>query len=114
MTHELVTEYDIICIEDLQVSAMKRSPLGKVISDAGWGEIRRHLKYKSEWAGKELVTVDRWYPSSQTCSVCGNVNREVKDLKIRKWQCPCCGTWHDRDINAAKNILEAGLKQMAC
>ena len=114
MTHELVTEYDIICIEDLQVSAMKRSPLGKVISDAGWGEIRRQLKYKSEWAGKELVTVDRWYPSSQTCSVCGNVNREVKDLKIRKWQCPCCGTWHDRDINAAKNILEAGLKQMAC
>ena len=114
MTHELVTEYDIICIEDLQVSAMKRSPLGKVISDAGWGESRRQLKYKSEWAGKELVTVDRWYPSSQTCSVCGNVNREVKDLKIRKWQCPCCGALHDRDINAAKNILEAGLRQMAC
>ena len=111
MTHELVEEYDIICIEDLNVSGMKRSKLAKQVSDAGWGEIRRQLTYKSEWAGKRLITVDRWYPSSQTCNVCGCINTEVKDLKIRKWKCPCCGTWHDRDVNAAKNILEEGLKK---
>ena len=113
MTHELVDEYDIICIEDLNVSGMKRGRLGREISDASWGEIRRQLKYKSEWAGKKLIMADRWYPSSQTCSGCGYINHEVKDLKIRQWKCPVCGAWHDRDANAAKNILETGLKMIS-
>ena len=91
MTHELVNAYDVICIEDLRVSEMKKSRLGREISDASWGEIRRQLKYKSDWAGKKLIAVDRWYPSSQTCSECGTVNHEVKDLKIRQWKCPACG-----------------------
>ena len=68
--------------------------------------------FPSEWAGKQLVTVDRWYPSSQACSACGSINTDVKDLKIRKWKCPVCGAWHDRDLNAAKNILNAGLKKL--
>ena len=110
MTRELVNQYDVICIENLNVSGMKRSKLAREISDASWGEIRRQLNYKSEWAGKKLITIDKWYPSSQTCSECGFINREVKDLKIRQWKCPNCGTWHDRDANAAKNILEEGLR----
>lgn len=112
MTHELVNAYDIICIEDLCISEMKRSKLGREISDASWGEIRRQLKYKSDWNGKKLITIDRWYASSKTCSVCGYINHEVKDLRIRQWKCPKCGAWHDRDLNAAKNILEIGLKMI--
>lgn len=109
MTHEIVNEYDIICIENLNVTGMKKSKLGREISDASWGEISRQLKYKSERAGKNLIIVDKWLPSSQACSECGYINSEVKDLSIRKWKCPNCGAWHDRDINAAKNILEFGL-----
>ena len=112
MTHELVNAYDIICIEDLCISEMKRSKLGREISDASWGEIRRQLKYKSDWSGKKLITIDRWYASSKTCSECGYINHEVKDLRIRQWKCPKCGAWHDRDLNAAKNILEIGLKMI--
>ena len=112
MTHELVNAYDIICIEDLCISEMKRSKLGREISDASWGEIRRQLKYKSDWNRKKLITIDRWYASSKTCSVCGYINHEVKDLRIRQWKCPKCGAWHDRDLNAAKNILEIGLKMI--
>ena len=112
MTHELVNAYDIICIEDLRISEMKRSKLGREISDASWGEIRRQLKYKSDWKGKKLITIDRWYASSKTCSECGYINHEVKDLRIRQWKCPKCGVWHDRDLNAAKNILEIGLKMI--
>ena len=112
MTHELVNAYDIICIEDLCISEMKRSKLGREISDASWGEIRRQLKYKSDWNGKKLITIDRWYASSKTCSECGYINHEVKDLRIRQWKCPKCGAWHDRDLNAAKNILEIGLKMI--
>ena len=112
MTHELVTEYDVICMEDLDVSGMRKGHFAREVSDAALGEVRRQLKYKSEWAGKQLVTVDRWYPSSQTCSACGSINTDVKDLKIRKWKCPVCGAWHDRDLNAAKNILNVGLKKL--
>ena len=110
MTRELVNQYDVICIENLNVSGMKRSKLAREISDASWGEIRRQLNYKTEWAGKKLITIDKWYPSSQTCSECGFINREVKDLKIRQWKCPNCGTWHDRDAKSAKNVLEEGLR----
>ena len=113
MTHELVKENDVICMEDLDVKELLQTRLAKEVSDASFGEIRRQLEYKTEWYGKQLVITDRWYPSSQTCSGCGTVNRNVKDLKIRRWRCPVCKEMHDRDINAAKNILNEGLKKIS-
>ena len=110
MTHELVKENDVICMEDLDIKELLQTRLAKEVSDASFGEIRRQLAYKTEWYGKQLVITDRWYPSSQTCSGCGTVNRNIKDLKIRNWKCPVCKAVHDRDINAAKNILIEGLK----
>lgn len=110
MTHELVYAYDLICIEDLDVREMSKGKLARGITDASFGEIRRQLAYKTEWTGKRLIVTERWYPSSQVCSGCGYVNRDAKDLKIRRWRCPQCGQEHDRDLNAAKNILREGLK----
>lgn len=112
MTHELVRDYDVICMEDLDVRGMIQGRLSRDISDASFGEIRRQLLYKSDWYGKQLILTDRWYPSSRTCSCCGYVNGDIKDLRIRAWKCPACGTYHDRDVNAAKNILSEGLKQL--
>jgi putative transposase len=82
--------------------------LAKSISDAGWGEFRRQLEYKCERAGRRLVVIDRWYPSSKTCSACGHLLAQLS-LGARHWTCPACRTRHDRDVNAAKNILAAGL-----
>ena len=111
MTTELVKNYDVICIEDLNVSGMVRNhKLAKHISDSSFYEIRRQLEYKAKWYGKELVVIDRFYPSSQICHCCGAKYEGTKDLSIRKWTCPECGTEHDRDINAAKNILSEGLR----
>jgi putative transposase len=110
----LVRENDVIVIEDLNVSGMIRNHgLARAISDSGWGEFRRQLAYKCERYGRELVVIDRWYPSSKTCSVCGHLLAELS-LSIRHWTCPCCGARHDRDVNAAKNILAAGLAASAC
>lgn len=92
--------------------AAKRG-LNRSITDTGWREFRRMLEYKSEWYGRTLTILDRWYPSSQTCSTCGE-NTGRKPLDIRQWDCPYCGTHHDRDINAAKNILAAGLAVTVC
>jgi putative transposase len=78
--------------------------------DNGWGMFLRMLEYKLRDRGGVLIRVDRWYPSSQTCSCCGYKNPEVKDLSVRKWTCPECGAVHDRDINAAENILKEGLR----
>jgi putative transposase len=104
----LVRDNDTIAIEDLNVSGMIRNRhLARVISDCGWAEFRRQLEYKCERAGRELVVTDRWYPSSKTCSACGYLLGTLS-LSIRTWQCPSCRTRHDRDINAAKNILAAG------
>ncbi|MET9228628.1 RNA-guided endonuclease TnpB family protein [Lentzea sp. NPDC003310] len=107
-TTKLVRSADVIVIEDLNITGMVRNRrLAHAISDAGWGEFRRQLAYKCERAGRTLVVVDRWFPSSKTCSVCTHRLTELA-LSTRVWTCPNCRTRHDRDLNAAKNILAAG------
>ncbi len=110
----LVRDHDVIVIEDLAVKNMLRNrPLAKAIADSGWGTFRRLLEYKAARAGRHLIVTDRFYPSSKTCSACGHLLTELS-LSTRAWQCPSCGTRHDRDVNAAKNILAAGLAVSAC
>lgn len=103
--------YDAILIEDLDMKAIANKGFGngKATLDNGWGIFTTMLDYKMTERGKHLQKIDRWYPSSQTCSVCGCVNKDVKDLSIRKWTCPHCGTEHNRDVNAALNIKLEGL-----
>lgn len=114
LSSAIVRDYDVICVEDLNVKGMvKNHKLAKSISDASWSELTRQLRYKCEWQHKALVKVDRFYPSSQLCGVCGHRNASTKDLSVREWQCPDCGTVHDRDINAANNILQEGLRLLA-
>ena len=105
----LVRDHDLIVIEDLNVKGMVRNRrVAKAISDCGWGTFRRMVEYKAARAGRHLIVIDRWYPSSKTCSSCGHLLAELS-LSTRHWTCPSCGTRHDRDINAATNILAAGL-----
>jgi putative transposase len=103
-SHWLVTNYGMIGIEDLNVHGMvKNRKLARAISDAGWGEFKRQLLYKGQWYGSRVEVIDRFYPSSRECSNCHYVLPELK-LSVREWDCPVCGTHHDRDHNAAKNI----------
>lgn len=106
----LVRRYDTICIEDLNVKGMERNHrLAKSVTDASWGAFVSMLTYKAEWNGKKVVKIDRFFPSSQTCNVCGYINKQTKDLSVREWECPVCHTHHNRDVNAAINILRFGL-----
>ena len=108
----LVRRYDTICIEDLNVKGMIRNHhLSKSIADVSWGSFVNMLTYKADWNGKWVVKIDRYFPSSQTCNVCGHVNKKIKNLSIRNWECPICHTHHNRDVNAAINILNLGLNK---
>ena len=114
LSTRIVREHDLIALEDLQVRNMIRNRrLARAISCTGWAELRAMIEYKAEHAGRAIVAVDRWYPSSKTCSGCGHLLADL-DIGTRQWACPSCGIRHDRDINAAKNILAAGRAVTAC
>jgi putative transposase len=110
LTTSLVDRYGIICIEDLNVRGLARAKLSKDLHDAALGEIRRQLLYKSEWRGQSLVTVPRFFPSTKTCSRCGAMTGDLHGRAV-EWTCNRCGASHDRDLNAARNIVRVGLAQ---
>ena len=114
VSHEIISENQVIVSENLQIKNMvKNHHLAKAISDVSWYELTRQLEYKAKWNGRKYIKIDTFYASSQLCSVCGYQNPDTKDLSVRTWICPKCGAEHDRDINAAKNILTEGLRQIA-
>lgn len=114
ISHKLVYENQIIVSEDLAVSNMaKNHHLAKAILDCGWYELTRQISYKSDWNNRQYVKIGRFTKSSQPCNVCGYINTETKNLSVREWTCPECGTVHDRDINAAINILNEGLRLLS-
>ena len=123
LTTQLVRENQTIVVEDLAIKNMvKNHKLALAISDASWGELIRQLAYKCEWYGRELIKIDRWFPSSKRCGNCGHIvdkllggrGTTARALNVREWECPKCGVNHDRDVNAANNILAAGLAVSVC
>jgi putative transposase len=114
LSTRLIRENQTVVIEDLGVRDMMRHRnLARAISDASWAEFRSMLEYKADWYGRSMIVVDRWYPSSKTCSACGHLLDRLP-LDVREWTCPACGVCHDRDVNAARNILTAGRAVAAC
>jgi putative transposase len=114
LTTQLVRENQTIVVEDLAIKNMvKNHKLANSISDASWGELVRQLDYKCRWYGRELIRIDRWFPSSKRCGSCGYIVDKMP-LNVREWECPSCGANHDRDINASRNILAAGLAVSVC
>jgi len=114
LTTRLIRENQTIAVESLAVKNMvKNYKLALSISDAGWGELVRQLEYKAQWYGRTLVKIDQWFPSSKRCGYCGHVVERLP-LNVREWDCPQCGTHHDRDINAAQNILAVGHTVSVC
>jgi len=113
LTTRLIRENQTVILEDLSVRGMAGSlKLGRSVNDAALGEFRRQIEYKAQWHGRQVVLVDRWFPSTKRCFDCGFINKVA--LSDREWECPRCGTTHDRDVNAARNILAAGLAVSAC
>lgn len=113
VSHKLINENQVVCLEDLNVKGLlKNHHLALSISDVGWSEFVSMLQYKADWYGRTIQKIDRFYPSSQICSSCGCVTGK-KPLYIREWICPECGAKHDRDVNAAKNILQEGKRILA-
>ncbi|WP_300380563.1 IS200/IS605 family element RNA-guided endonuclease TnpB [Clostridium sp.] len=111
LSTRLINENQIICLEDLQIKEMlKTKEQSKNISEVSWAEFRNMIEYKSSWYGRIVSVVDKSYPSSQLCSTCGYINKEVKNLNLRNWTCPCCKSNHKRDYNASINILIEGLR----
>ncbi len=114
LSTRVVRENQAICVESLAIAGMLKSRrMSRLIADASWGEFTRQLAYKSMWHGRHLVKIDQWFPSTKTCSVCGTTGHELS-LSDREWTCSDCGTLHDRDVNAARNILAEGLSVIAC
>ena len=114
VSHEIISENQVIVSEGLQIKNMvKNHHLAKSIMDVSWYELTRQLGYKAEWNGRQYIKIDAFYASSQICSSCGYQNTDIKDLSVREWICPKCRAKHDRDLNAAKNILAEGLRQTA-
>ena len=113
VSSKLINDNQVICLEDLAVKNMvKNHKLAQAISDVSWGSLVLMLKYKAAWHNRQVIQIDRFYPSSKTCSHCYHLMPSM-DLSIREWDCPTCGTHHDRDVNAAKNILRQGLNIMS-